>query len=75
MLDLVLIPPFGAAGAAAAAAGGLLAGGATALVLYRRLARFPARTLIIPEPGDLDLLRSLVRPSARGPLPPEPPAA
>ena len=75
VLDLVLIPPFGATGAAAAAAGGLLAGGATALVLYRRLARFPARTLFVPERGDLELLRALVSPSARSPLPPEDPKA
>lgn len=73
VLDFVLIPPFGATGAAAAAAGGLLAGGSTALVLYLRLARFPARTLFMPEPGDLELLRTLVTPSARAPLPPEPP--
>ena len=76
LLDFLLIPPFGASGAAAAAAGGLLAGGATALVLYRRLARFPLRALFLPQPGDLDLLRALVRrPSARGRRPPEPPGA
>ena len=46
VLDLVLIPPYGATGAAAAAAGGLLAGGATALVLYRRLERFPPRDAV-----------------------------
>ena len=73
LLDLVLIPPYGATGAAAAAAGGLLAGGATALVLYRGLERFPPRDLFLPQPGDLDLLRALVRPSARAPRPPEPP--
>ena len=72
-LDLILIPPYGASGAAAAAAGGLLAGGATALVLYGRLERFPRRALFVPEPGDLDLLRALVRPSARAPRAPEPP--
>jgi O-antigen/teichoic acid export membrane protein len=75
LLDLVLIPPFGATGAAAAAAGGLLAGGVTAGVLYRRLARFPARTLLMPERGDVELLRALVTPSARAPRPPEPPEA
>jgi O-antigen/teichoic acid export membrane protein len=69
-LDLALIPPFGATGAAAAAAGGLLAGGGTSLFLYRRLAVFPARTLVVPQRGDLDLLRALVRPSARTRRPP-----
>ena len=75
VLDLVLIPPFGATGASAAAAGGLLAGGATALVLYQRLERFPPRTLFVPQRGELDLLRALVRPSARAPRPSEPPEA
>jgi len=38
-LDLLLIPPYGAAGAAAAASLGFLAGGATALLVYKT--RFP----------------------------------
>lgn len=40
MLDLALIPVFGAAGAAAAASAAFLAGGATAALLYRRTTRF-----------------------------------
>jgi O-antigen/teichoic acid export membrane protein len=65
VLDLVLIPPFGASGAAVAATTGLLAGGITSLVLYWRVARFPASALLVPERRDLDLLRALARPLAR----------
>jgi O-antigen/teichoic acid export membrane protein len=64
-LDFALIPPYGAAGAAAAASAGLLAGGGCALVLYRRVERFPARALVVPERRDLELLRALARPLAR----------
>jgi O-antigen/teichoic acid export membrane protein len=66
VLDFALIPPFGATGAAAAATTGLLAGGATALVLYRRIAGFPPTALVAPERRDLELLRALMRPFARG---------
>jgi O-antigen/teichoic acid export membrane protein len=69
VLDFVLIPPFGADGAAAAATAGLLAGGATALVLYGRVAAFPPRSLVVPERRDLELLRALTRPFARGRAP------
>lgn len=65
VLDLLLIPPFGAAGAAAAATAGLLAGGATALVLYRRVASFPPSALVVPERQDLELLQALTRPLRR----------
>jgi O-antigen/teichoic acid export membrane protein len=64
-LDVVLIPRFGASGAAVAATAGLLAGGITSLLLYRRVARFPASALLVPERRDLDLLRALARPLAR----------
>ena len=59
VLDMLLIPPFGAAGAAAAATAGLLAGGATALVLYRTRASFALGALIRPRAGDLDVLKAL----------------
>jgi O-antigen/teichoic acid export membrane protein len=70
LLDLVLIPSFGATGAAAAATAGLLAGGATSVILYRRLAAFPARALVVPQPSDLQLLRAFVSPTDRGRRPP-----
>jgi O-antigen/teichoic acid export membrane protein len=65
VLDVVLIPPFGASGAAVAATAGLLAGGITSLLLYRRVAQFSASALLVPERRDLDLLRALARPLAR----------
>jgi O-antigen/teichoic acid export membrane protein len=65
ILDFALVPSFGAAGAAAAATAGLLAGGVTALVLYRRLAPFATRALVVPERRDLELLGAMTRPFAR----------
>ena len=65
LLDFLLIPPLGATGAAVATSAALLAGGATSLVFYRRLAGFPARALVVPESGDLELLRALARPTVR----------
>jgi O-antigen/teichoic acid export membrane protein len=62
ILDVVLIPPLGASGASIAASAGLLAGGAVSLVLYRQLSAFPARALVMPEPGDAELLRALAQP-------------
>lgn len=59
VLDVVLIPRFGADGAAAAASAALLAGGATALILYRTRTSFSLAALIRPRPGDLDLVRAL----------------
>jgi O-antigen/teichoic acid export membrane protein len=59
-LDVALIPFFGASGASAAASGGYLAGGAAALMLYRARNPFPLDALVIPRPGDFDVLRALV---------------
>lgn len=61
-LDFALVPSLGATGAAVAATAGLLAGGAVSLVLYRRLSAFRLRELVVPEPGDTDLLRALAQP-------------
>jgi O-antigen/teichoic acid export membrane protein len=58
-LDLALIPFFGASGAAAAASGAYLAGGLTALLLYRARAPFRLRALVVPQPGDFEVLRAL----------------
>ncbi len=58
-LDLVLIPFFGASGAAAAASGAYCAGGLTALLLYRARAPFRLRELVVPQPGDFEVLRAL----------------
>lgn len=59
VLDLVLIPSFGAEGAAFASSVALVAGGATALVLYRTRASFALGALVRPRSGDLDVLRAL----------------
>ncbi len=67
VLDVVLIPPFGAEGAAIAASAALLAGGATALILYRTRVAFSLRALIRPQPGDLDVLKALAGPLRRRP--------
>ncbi|HKY23631.1 MAG TPA: oligosaccharide flippase family protein [Gaiella sp.] len=56
MLDLALIPVFGASGAAAAASAAFLAGGATAAALYRRTTRFSWRE-IVPGRRDVAFLR------------------
>jgi stage V sporulation protein B len=61
-LDLILIPPLGATGASIAASAGLLSGGAVSLLLYWRLSAFRPRALVMPEPGDADLLRALAQP-------------
>ena len=58
-LDIALIPFFGASGAAAAASGAYCAGGVTALLLYRARAPFRLRELVIPQPGDFEVLRAL----------------
>ena len=65
VLDVVLIPRYGAGGAAAAASAGYVLGGAVALLLYRRLARFAWRSLVIPRRTDAVLVRALVAPLAR----------
>jgi O-antigen/teichoic acid export membrane protein len=61
-LDFALIPSFGAAGAAAAASAAFLSGGTTALLLYYSRTRFAWRALVVPQAGDLDLLRGLAGP-------------
>jgi O-antigen/teichoic acid export membrane protein len=58
-LDVALIPFFGASGAAGAASAAYLAGGLTALLLYRKQTPFRLRSLVVPEPGDFEVLRAL----------------
>lgn len=58
-LDFALIPFFGASGAAAAASAGYCAAGLTALFIYRRRAPFPLLELVVPQPGDFAVLRTL----------------
>jgi len=65
ILDLLLIPPLGATGAALAASAALITGGGTALAIYRLRDTFPARALVVPRRGDLDMLRTLARPFTR----------
>jgi O-antigen/teichoic acid export membrane protein len=62
VLDVLLIPSLGATGASVAASAALVAGGAVSLALFWRLSAFPARALVVPERGDVDLLRALGRP-------------
>lgn len=65
VLDVVLIPRHGAGGAAVAAASGYVLGGATSLLLYRGLARFNLRSLVVPRRADAVLVRALVAPLSR----------
>jgi O-antigen/teichoic acid export membrane protein len=65
VLDVILIPRYGATGAAVAASAGLLAGGAVSLALFRRHTPFPARALLVPQRTDVELLRAMARPFAR----------
>ena len=62
VLDLVLIPPFGATGAAAAASAAFLAGGCAALLAFRHRNPFAWRSLLLPRRGDLVVFRALVGP-------------
>jgi O-antigen/teichoic acid export membrane protein len=62
VLDLVLIPPYGASGAAAAASAAFLAGGLAALLAFRGREGFPASALV-PRRADVRLLAGLVRSS------------
>jgi len=57
VLDLALIPAFGASGAAAAASAAFLAGGATVAVLYHRHCRSFAWREIVPGLEDVRFLR------------------
>jgi len=63
-LDLALIPFFAASGAAAAASAAYLAGGLSALLIYRSKTSFRLRQLVVPQPGDFEVLRALA-PSPR----------
>jgi O-antigen/teichoic acid export membrane protein len=58
-LDLALIPFFGASGAAGAASAAYLAGGLSALLIYRAQTSFRLRELVVPQPGDFEVLRAL----------------
>jgi O-antigen/teichoic acid export membrane protein len=60
VLDLVLIPPFGANGAAAAATAAFLAGGAVAAAAYRGRTGFSLSALV-PGREEVAVLRSLAR--------------
>ena len=62
VLDLVLIPRFGATGAAAAASTAFLAGGSIAVAAYARRSPFAWGALLLPRRGDLEVLRALTRP-------------
>jgi O-antigen/teichoic acid export membrane protein len=61
-LDLLLIGRYGASGAAAAATAGYLLGGALALTLYRGVAVFSWRALLLPKRRDIVLAHALVEP-------------
>jgi O-antigen/teichoic acid export membrane protein len=60
LLDLALIPPFGATGAAAAATGAFFVGGAATVLTFRRHAPFSVSELV-PRQADLAVLGSIVR--------------
>ncbi len=60
VLDLVLIPSFGASGAAVAATAAFAAGGLASIVAYRKTEPFALRELI-PRRADLLAIRSTVR--------------
>jgi O-antigen/teichoic acid export membrane protein len=62
VLDLMLIPRFGASGAAAAASVAFLAGGWATLAVFRRRHTFPWGSLLLPRRGDLAVFRALARP-------------
>jgi O-antigen/teichoic acid export membrane protein len=62
VLDLILIPRFGASGAAAAASAAFLAGGCAALAAFRHRNRFAWRSLLLPRRGDLVVFRALAAP-------------
>ena len=66
-LALMLIPRFGPSGAAAASSLAFLTGGIASLAVYRRAAKFPWTSLLIPHRGDLDIFRALAHPFRRAP--------
>jgi O-antigen/teichoic acid export membrane protein len=57
VLDLALIPTFGASGAAVAASAAFLAGGATVAILYHRRTRAFGWTEVVPTADDVGFLR------------------
>lgn len=59
VLDLALIPPYGASGAAIAASGALVAGGVAAIFIYYRPSRIDLRE-IVPRPSDLTDLAAIL---------------
>jgi O-antigen/teichoic acid export membrane protein len=61
-LDLLLIGRYGASGAAAAATAGYLLGGALALTLYRGVAVFSWRAILLPKRRDIELAHALLAP-------------
>ncbi len=65
VLDVLLIPAYGAGGAAAAASMGNLLGGFVALLLFRRLVGFSWRSLVVPRRTDAALVRAVAAPLAR----------
>ena len=64
VLDLLLIPPFGASGAAAAASAAFLAGGAAGAVAYRRQTGYRWSELV-PGGADVAFLRVVVERALR----------
>jgi O-antigen/teichoic acid export membrane protein len=62
VLDIVLIPPFGASGAAAASSAAFLSGGCVALLVFRSRTPFAWRMLVHPRREDLSMFRALAGP-------------
>jgi O-antigen/teichoic acid export membrane protein len=62
VLDIALIPRYGASGAAAASSAAFLAGGWAALIVFRRRSPFAWRALLQPRRGDLTVFRALAGP-------------
>ena len=65
VLDLVLVPRYGAQGAAAAASAGYVVGGVSSLLLFRALEPFSWRSLVVPRRADGALVRALAGPLGR----------
>ena len=65
VLDIVLVPRYGAEGAAAAASAGYIVGGVSSLLLFRALEWFSWRSLVVPRRADGALVRALAGPLGR----------